>query len=68
MDPLWACDLRKECASKGIAFMKQMTRNKPIPTDLFVREFPSASRNAAGSRRKTQDIPDGKPLAAKSTT
>jgi hypothetical protein len=48
--------------------MKQMTRNKPIPVDLFVREFPSAICNAAGSRRKTQDIPDGNPLAAKSTT
>jgi len=32
MDPLWACELRKECASKGISFfMKQMTRSKPIP-------------------------------------
>ena len=50
MDPLWARDLREECASKGIAFfMKQMTRNKPIPADLFVREFPSAIGGAAAS-------------------
>jgi hypothetical protein len=25
--------------------MKQMTRNKPIPAELFVREFPSANSN-----------------------
>jgi protein gp37 len=68
MDPLWARDLRNECASKGIAFfMKQMTSNKPIPADLFVREFPSAIRNAAGSRRKTQDISDTARALAKSS-
>jgi len=50
MDPRWARDLRDECASKGIAFfMKQMTRKKPIPADLFVREFPSAIRSAAAA-------------------
>jgi hypothetical protein len=33
----------------GIAFfMKQMTRKKPIPADLFVREIPSASRCGPG--------------------
>jgi protein gp37 len=42
MNPDWARALRDECAELGIAyFMKQMTRKRPIPADLLVRQFPS---------------------------
>jgi protein gp37 len=43
MDPDWARSLRDQCAAAGIPFfMKQMTRKRPIPPDLMVREFPSS--------------------------
>jgi protein gp37 len=42
MDPQWARDLRDGAARfQRKFFMKQMTSKKPIPTDLFVREFPA---------------------------
>ena len=43
MHPDWARALRDQCASAGVPFfMKQMTKRTAIPSDLFVREFPSA--------------------------
>jgi protein gp37 len=43
MEPAWARALRDECAAAGVAFfMKQMTRKRPIPDDLLVRQFPAA--------------------------
>lgn len=45
MDPAWARDLRDQCAASGTRFfMKQMTGKAPIPTDLMVRQFPTAQR------------------------
>lgn len=42
MDPIWASNLLDECHALKIAFfMKQMTKKKPIPDDLLVREFPN---------------------------
>jgi protein gp37 len=42
MDPVWAKEVRDQCAASGIAFfMKQMTGKKPIPPDLMVRQFPN---------------------------
>jgi len=42
MDPGWARSIRDQCAARGIAFfMKQMTKKRPIPDDLFVRQFPN---------------------------
>ena len=41
MEPAWARSVRDECGLAGVAFfMKQMTRKRPIPSDLLVREFP----------------------------
>lgn len=41
MEEHWARRLRDQCAERGVAFfMKQMTRKKPIPADLLVRQFP----------------------------
>lgn len=41
MEHQWARDLRDECFKYNVAFfMKQMTGKKPIPTDLFIRQFP----------------------------
>lgn len=41
MNERWARDLRDECFKYNVAFfMKQMTGKKPIPTDLFIRQFP----------------------------
>jgi protein gp37 len=41
MEPSWARNLRNDCERAGIAFfMKQMTNNAPIPSDLMVRQFP----------------------------
>jgi protein gp37 len=41
MQPDWARDLRDQCAERSIPFfMKQMTGKKPIPDDLFIRQFP----------------------------
>jgi protein gp37 len=43
MDPAWARSIRDQCDSKGIAFfMKQMTKKRPIPDDLLVRQWPVA--------------------------
>jgi len=45
MEPAWARSIRDECAARGIAFfMKQMTRRKPIPDDLFVRQLPETAQ------------------------
>jgi len=44
MDPQWARAIRDECAARGVAFfMKQMTKKKPVPDDLMVRQFPKSS-------------------------
>src|SRR5262249_10051694 len=44
MEPAWARSIRDECAAKGVAFfMKQMTRRRQIPTDLYVRQVPDNS-------------------------
>jgi protein gp37 len=41
MNPDWARALRDQCAASGVPFfMLQMTGRKPIPADLFVRQFP----------------------------
>lgn len=41
MDPNWARIVRDQCRRYDIPFfMKQMTRNEPIPDDLMIREFP----------------------------
>jgi protein gp37 len=41
MEPAWARALRDECAAAKVAFfIKQMTRKRPIPDDLLVRQFP----------------------------
>jgi protein gp37 len=41
MDPMWARDLRDQCTARGVKFfMKQMTKKRPIPDDLLVREYP----------------------------
>jgi len=43
MDPAWARSIRAQCRAAGVAFfMKQMAKQRPIPEDLFVREFPLA--------------------------
>jgi protein gp37 len=43
MHPDWARSLRDQCAAAGVPFfMKQMTKKAPIPSDLFIREFPDA--------------------------
>jgi len=47
MDPVWARNLRVECGSKGIAFfLKQMTKKRPIPDDLLVRQWPVVKAEA----------------------
>jgi protein gp37 len=44
MDPQWALDLLQNCQTENVAFfMKQMTRKKPIPPTLFVRQFPKTA-------------------------
>lgn len=48
MNPQWARDLRDGAGRFNRAFfMKQMTGKKPIPDDLYVRQFPSVVRIAA---------------------
>ena len=43
MEPQWAADIKADCSERGVAFfMKQMTRKKPIPPHLMLREFPLA--------------------------
>jgi protein gp37 len=45
MEPDWARALRDQCARGAVPFfMLQMTGEKPIPADLFVRQFPRAVR------------------------
>ncbi len=44
MHPDWARSLRDQCAAAGVPFfMKQMDKKTPIPSDLFVRQFPHAA-------------------------
>jgi protein gp37 len=44
MDEAWARSIRDECVAAGVPFfMKQMTRKKPIPDDLLVRQWPTDS-------------------------
>lgn len=43
MKPRWARKLAEECTELGIAFfMKQMTKKKPIPEQLLIRQYPTA--------------------------
>lgn len=52
MDPAWARALRDECTAASVAFfMKQMTRKRPIPDDLLVRQFPG-NQSQRQARRK----------------
>lgn len=45
MEEHWARSLRDQCGYMDVAFfMKQMTRKKPIPDDLLVRQFPASKR------------------------
>ena len=42
MDANWARALRDQCAAAGVPFfLLQMAGRKPIPGDLFVRQFPA---------------------------
>jgi protein gp37 len=44
LDPDWARAVRDQCKAAGVAFfMKQMSGRKPIPPDLFIRQFPKVS-------------------------
>ena len=46
--PDWFRSLRDQCASAVVPFfMKQMTKLAPIPSDLFVRQFPEQEVNHA---------------------
>jgi protein gp37 len=57
MDPAWARRLRDQCSAAGVAFfMKQMTREAPIPPDLMVRQYPKPVR-AKDSDRDLFDEP-----------
>ena len=41
MDASWARALRAQCAEANVPFfLLQMSGRKPIPADLFVRQFP----------------------------
>jgi protein gp37 len=41
MNPDWARAIRDRCRESGTPFFfKQLSRKKPIPIDLMVREFP----------------------------
>ncbi len=43
MQPDWARSLRDQCQAAGAKFfMKQMAKREPIPSDLFIREYPNA--------------------------
>ena len=45
MDPNWARDLRDQCRDTSVAlFLKQMSKRRPIPADLMVREHPFARK------------------------
>jgi len=45
MDPQWARAVLKQCRGAGVPFfLKQMARRRPIPPDLFVRQFPEHKR------------------------
>ena len=51
MEPEWARSIRDQCTAKGIAFfMKQMTKRRPIPEDLFIRQFPHRNISASSLR------------------
>jgi protein gp37 len=42
MEPDWVRDLRDQCHNGGATFfMKQMSKRKPIPDDLMVRQYPA---------------------------
>jgi protein gp37 len=44
MDSQWALDLLHDCQLENVPFfMKQMTKKKPIPPALLVRQFPKTS-------------------------
>jgi protein gp37 len=44
MDANWARALRDQCAAAGVPFfLLQMAGRKPIPADLFVRQFPACT-------------------------
>jgi len=45
MNPAWARAVLKQCRGAGVPlFLKQMARRRPIPPDLFVRQFPEPKR------------------------
>jgi len=45
MHPDWARSVRDQCQEANVAFfMKQMSKKAQIPDDLFIREFPNATR------------------------
>lgn len=45
MDLAWARALRDSCKRDGVPFfMKQVSKKKPIPADLMVREFPASGK------------------------
>lgn len=47
MPESWAYRVKQDCALLNVAFfMKQMSRKKPIPADLLVREFPPGRYSA----------------------
>jgi len=49
MEPGWAASVRDQCKLVGVSFfMKQMTKKAPIPPDLLVREFPTATQFSRG--------------------
>jgi protein gp37 len=44
MDANWARDARDQCTAAAVPFfLLQMSGRKPIPADLFVREFPAVN-------------------------
>jgi protein gp37 len=41
LDHEWARAVRAQCAGAGVPlFVKQMSSKRPIPPDLFIRQFP----------------------------
>jgi protein gp37 len=43
METAWAESIRDQCKAAGVAFfMKQMTKKRPIPQQLLIREMPHA--------------------------
>jgi protein gp37 len=42
MEDDWARDILAQCKAAGVpAFMKQMSKRRPIPEDLLIREYPA---------------------------